>query len=136
MDAEINTAKDWLKDMTAELHFEDEMQTYRSARAVLQTVRDRLPVNEAVDFGSQLPIVLGGLYYHDWKPAHKPEKFDKKDEFYSKVNERLSDSDINPEHATNGVLKTLEKRITTGEIKDVIGNFPKDLAALFPKENS
>ncbi len=43
-------------------------------KAVLQTLRDRITVNEAADFAAQLPTIVRGLYFEEWHPAVTPHK--------------------------------------------------------------
>ena len=50
----------------------DKNDGYKALRAVLQTLRDQLPVNEAVHFASQLPLLLRGLLFEEWRPANVP----------------------------------------------------------------
>jgi len=48
----------WINDLDASLGWENKSRSYRLLRTVLQTLRDWLPVNEAVDLGAQLPTLL------------------------------------------------------------------------------
>ncbi|MBD3264958.1 MAG: DUF2267 domain-containing protein [Candidatus Omnitrophica bacterium] len=133
LDHALNTAKQWLKDIQQELHYEDQTQVYRAVRAVLQSLRDRLPVNEAADLGSELPLVLAGVYYSGWHPANKPEKMESKEEFYNHVKQGLGNPELDPKHVTDGVLKAISKKISSGEMKDIRSNFPEKLLSIFPQ---
>ncbi|MFI8891646.1 DUF2267 domain-containing protein [Streptomyces paradoxus] len=35
---------------------------------MLHPLRDRLPVETAVQFGAQLPTLVRGVYYDGWRP--------------------------------------------------------------------
>ena len=47
---------------------------------MLHAVRDRLQVNDAVSLGAQLPELLRGAYYEQWRPAkqRRPIRPDRK----------------------------------------------------------
>jgi uncharacterized protein (DUF2267 family) len=47
-------------------------QSYAALRAIMHALRDRLTVNEAVQLGAQLPILLRGVYYDGWAPSKAP----------------------------------------------------------------
>jgi len=47
-DRTLQTSNDWLKDVMLELNFADRHKTYLAFKGVVYTLRDRLPVNEAV----------------------------------------------------------------------------------------
>jgi CBS domain-containing protein/uncharacterized protein (DUF2267 family) len=64
--------KDWKPSSWARLaervHLE-KSNAYCALRAALQTVRDRLPVDNAVHFGAQPPLLIQGLYGEGWEPS-------------------------------------------------------------------
>jgi uncharacterized protein (DUF2267 family) len=97
-------------------------------------LRDRLTVEEAAHLGAQLPMLIRGLYYEGWTPAGKPDKTRSKDEFLAPIREQFrGDAEVDPERVARAVFKVLARRVTEGEIKDVKGLFPKELAALWPE---
>ena len=95
-------------------------------RAVLHTMRDRLPVKECAEFSAQLPMMIIGLYYSGWTPVGKPEKLRSMDEFLEKVGEQLPQG-TDPLRVTRGIIRVLERHVTPGELKDVRRNFPEKL---------
>lgn len=133
LDHAVHKAREWIQDVQQELHYEEPAQAYRATRAVLQTVRDRLPVNEASDFGAQLPMVIAGVYYSGWHPADKPLKLKTLDEFYDHVHQRMDDEGLDPRHATRGVLKAIGHNMTPGELENVRNNLPDSLKGVIPE---
>ena len=66
-----------LDEIMFELGIESKRQAYTALRAVLQTLRDRLTPQEALDLGSQLPMLVKGFYYDGWKPFSTPVKMNR-----------------------------------------------------------
>lgn len=46
-------------------------QGFTIVRSVLQALRDRLTVEEAAEFASQLPQLIRGIYYEESDPARR-----------------------------------------------------------------
>ncbi len=130
-DSSIITTKEWLEDIKNEMSLDDQEQAVEVTRAVLHTIRDRLTVNEAADFAAQLPMLLQGLYYHEWTPAGKPEKIRSREEFLAKVSDRFMGR-YSPEEAIKSVFNVLENRMSHGQIEDVKNNLPPEIRELIP----
>lgn len=131
-DHSLATTREWLDDVKEELGLRDQEQAFEATRAVLHTLRDRLTVEEATDFAAQLPMLLQGLYYHEWTPTNKPDKVRDREEFLNKIAERLMGK-YPPEDAARAVFRVLTRRMTEGEINDVKGSLPDEIANLWPE---
>ena len=133
-DATLQKTKEWMYEVNKELGWGGEPQAYHCLRAVLHTLRDRIPVEEAVQLGDQLPLLLKGIYYEGWKPRSVPLKLHQED-FYALVAQRLAEGskEIDPEEATAAVLRVLSRHVSAGEIDDVKATLPKDIVALWPR---
>lgn len=124
----------WLNELTETGVFEDQDQAYSGLRAVLQALRDRLTVDEAVHLASELPMVVRGFYYEGWKPASMPVKIDSPAEFDELIRHHLSQgSNIDPRAATRAVFGLLNDRISAGEIAHVREMLPDEIRALWPE---
>ena len=124
--------KEWLHEIQDELGWENENMVYIATRAVIQTLRDRLPVEEAVELADELPMVMKGMYYEGYKATGKPEKIKNREEFFQKVQEKSPRRPIKTEEATKAVFNTLERKLgKAGEIRQVRHNLPKDLQNLW-----
>jgi uncharacterized protein (DUF2267 family) len=133
-DTTLHKTHIWLNEITEELHWEDRARGYKALRAGLHALRDRLTVEEAAHLGAQLPMLIRGLYYEGWTPAGKPHKTQGKDEFLAPIREQFrGDAEIDPERVARAVFKVLAKRVTEGEIEDVKGMLPNELAELWPE---
>ncbi len=134
IDKSTQKTKEWLHDMQNELGWDDENEVYVSFKAVIQTLRDRLPIDEAIEFGDELPMVMKGIYYDGYSPRRKPEKIKNQTQFFEKVQEKSPRRDIKAEEATIGVFSILQRKLSGGgEIDKVKHSLPKDLQRLWEK---
>lgn len=130
----VHTTNGWLEELTRELSLEGHEQSYHVLRVVLHSLRDRLTVEEAVELGAQLPMLVRGLYYEGWTPKGKPVKERTRDAFLTHIANGLkANPEIYPEAAAWGVFKLLEKHVSAGEIIDVQAVLPAGVRALWPR---
>ena len=122
----------WLKEISDLLHWDDHQKAYHGLRAVLHTLRDRLPVPEAVHLGAQLPMLIRGFYYDEWKPASKPVKFKTAQEFYDGVKKNFTaDQNVNPMRVTRAVLQVMTRNLSPGELEKLRAIFPPHLREIW-----
>ena len=128
LDKSTQKTKEWLHEFQDELGWENENMTYIAFRSVIQTLRDRLPVEEAVELGDELPMVMKGMYYEGYRATGKPEKIKNREEFFEKVQEKSSKKPINTQQATSATFSLLQRKLGGGgEIKQVKDNLHKDI---------
>ncbi len=133
-DATIHKTNAWLSEIMAQLDTNDRHEAYHALRAVLHVLRDRLTVEEVVQFGAQLPMLIRGFYYEGWNPAGKPLKWNK-EEFLSSVRESFRGASApDSEKITRIVLTVLTHHVSEGEVKNVKNILPKALRELWPRE--
>ncbi|MFO7915343.1 MAG: DUF2267 domain-containing protein [Candidatus Krumholzibacteriales bacterium] len=132
LDRSVIETREWLKEVKEELLYDDEQDAYQVIRAVLHALRDRLSVQQAADLAAQMPMVLSGLYYEGWHPAGKPEKIRSAEEFRSRVAGGLpEDKKDKAGVAIKAVFKTMEGRISRGEMEDMKSILPDDFKEFF-----
>lgn len=129
----VQQAQEWLKELRDEQDLADEATAYSVLRAVLHQLRDRLSVEEAVDLGAQLPLIVRGIYYEGWRPSRAPEKVRTKRRFLDELTMKLLPHQIAPEPATRDVFGLLAHHCDPGEIADVIAQLPADIKELWPE---
>lgn len=130
-DSSLETTLEWLRDVQDQMGLDDEERAFRVLRAVLHTLRDRLTVEEAAQFAAQLPMLLQGVYYHEWTPRGKPLKIRNRQEFLDRVADELM-HEHDPAEACRAVFTVLERRMAGGEIDDVKSILPEPIRELWP----
>ena len=134
LDKSVQTTNIWLDEIMEEIG-PDRRVAWHSLRAVLHALRDRLPLDQAAHLGAQLPIVIRGLYYDQWHPAGKPEKWRTQDEFVARLNEELSDTrPTDPCDATRAVFRTISNHVSPGQVDKVRQSLPEDIRRLWPED--
>jgi uncharacterized protein (DUF2267 family) len=122
----------WLKEIMDDLG-PDRQRAYHALRAVLHTLRDRLTVEEAAHLSAQLPLLVRGIYFEGWHPAHKPTRERSQEDFLEQVSARLQGIEpINSEAATRSVFKVIKENVTDTEVAHVRDMLPKQIQTLFP----
>lgn len=132
-DITLEKTHQFINDVAGELKIEDKHIAFIGVKAVLHTLRDRIPLEEAAQLGSQLSPLLAGFYYQGWKPAATPTKERSITAFLDKVRENLPEGHYPTEieTLTRSVFATLSQWVTKGEIDDVINMLPEDVQSLW-----
>ena len=107
-------------------------QSYAALRAVLHALRDRLSVEETAQLGAQLPMLIRGIYYAEWKPSRVPQRLNR-EEFLQRIRQQFPyEIEGGIENLERTVLRALRRYITDGEWDDIKATLPKDLATALP----
>jgi uncharacterized protein (DUF2267 family) len=128
----VHVTHTWINELDELLGWSNKSRSYRLLRSVLQALRDWLPVNEAADFAAQLPNLLRGVYYEQWRPATTPVKPRSKSDFLGRIDHAfVGDPILHTEDAVRITFRFLSTKIAAGEIADVKHALPADLRALW-----
>lgn len=133
-DKALSKSNVWLSELSNELGWANAPLTLLALRAVLHALRDRLPPDEAVELSAQMPLIIRGVYFDGWDPSATPVKARTKEEFLALVRTGLqrASRDLDPERITRAVFKLIAERVSEGEIRDVRGTLPVEIAELWP----
>jgi uncharacterized protein (DUF2267 family) len=124
----------WLNELDEQLGWNNKPRAYRLLKATLHVLRDWLPLNEMADFGAQLPALLRGAYYEQWRPALAPVKKRTKEALLARVDESFKKDPLpHTGQAVMAVFELLSRKITAGEIADVRNLLPADVKTLWPE---
>lgn len=134
IDRTVHATNGWIHDINERLGWDNRAKSYRLLRAVLHALRDWLPIGEGANLSAQLPTLLRGVYYEQWRPSTVPTKERDKNTFVARIESAMKPDMLDdPEAAIGAVLAILAQKTTSGEIQDVRNALPKDLRALWPE---
>lgn len=122
----------WLDEVMLATGHMEERHAYMVLRSVLHVLRDRLTVDEAVNLGAQLPMLVRGFYYEGWRPAGRPLKHRHKAEFLGLVAQEypgVGQDEL--ESAVRAVFQVLSHHISAGEVQHVRNQLPVQLRELW-----
>jgi len=136
LESTIQKTHEWLKEIADGLGFLNQKAAYAALRATLHALRDRLPLQNAAQFGAQLPMVIRGAYYEGWSPLAEPSKVRHKQEFLDTVGSELKAHDElrDYERVARIVLGTIARHLSPGETEKVLRTLPKEIRELWLQE--
>lgn len=131
----LQRAQEWVRELTEITGRKDEEKAWEMMRGVLRVLRDRITVAQTAHLSAQLPMVIRGMYFENWRPADQPVKLRKQEEFVEAVAEELSmHPEIDPPQAIDGVFRMLNNRISHGELEKVRKMLPPEIRDLWPED--
>jgi uncharacterized protein (DUF2267 family) len=131
-DHAIHSANTWLKDLMVELDWEDRHRAYHALRAVLHTLRDRLPPNSVLHLSAQMPMLVRGIFLEGWRLVDNPVLERSEEEFVEHVAEAFSmDFSVDPRDIVVGVFNVLAKHVSAGEIENIKATLPAGIRKLW-----
>jgi uncharacterized protein (DUF2267 family) len=128
-------ANRWLDELGGELGWPDRYDAYIALRAVLKCIRDALPLDEVIDLGAQLPMIVRGFYYEGWtgprdcgEPAEDPAGY------LERVRDELAEAFLpaDGEVVTRAVFRVMARRVSDGEMAHIAHRLPPPLRRLWP----
>jgi uncharacterized protein (DUF2267 family) len=131
-DKTVQTTNIWLDDIMAELG-PDRHVAWHVLGAVLRTLRDRLPIELTAHLSAELPILVRGAYYDQWRPHEEPVKLRTREEFLERIEQGLKGTrPVNPAAAAKVVFQVLNRHLAAGLIEKARGALPEPLRELWP----
>jgi uncharacterized protein (DUF2267 family) len=134
LDRAVTNAVEIIDEVQDELGWESKDKTYQATKAVLQSVRDRLQIEEVIHLSANLPLILKGMMMDGYTLKNKPERIRDLEGFLELVQanyDATMHDIINPEDATITVLNVLNDHIGGGELCKVAANMSAPIQRLF-----
>jgi uncharacterized protein (DUF2267 family) len=109
-------------------------KTARILKGVLHTIRDRMPLIEAMDALAQMPLFMKGIFVDQWKYHEKTEKIRSKQQFNEAVRQRpeiveFSDfpNDEDVINTTRDLISLMSEHIDEGQMHHIKANMPGEM---------
>ena len=134
----LGHTREWIDDLMQVMDTDDEAKACYCFRHTVHALRDHLSVEEGAHLAAQLPILLRGLFYENWRPSRTPPPDRTLRGFLDDIAEHLPTnlSLEEVEAIVRDVFYFLCGRISPGEIRDVVNSLPKALRGLWPRDMS
>lgn len=136
IESTVQQTNQWLHALTDAPTIADDHRAYAVLRAVLHRLRDRMIPDEAVQFGAQLPTLVRGVYYENWKPGATPTRDRDRESFLEALREGLdAHPEVDPQQAFVQVWSLLWDNVDRGALEHVLGMLPREVQDLLRKES-
>jgi len=123
----------WLDEIIEDLGT-DRQTAWRVLGAVLRALRDRLPPGLSAHLSAELPLLVRGAYFEQWRPGEETLKLRSLAEFLERVSTGLAHGKpIGSLDATRAVFAVLGRHLDPGQVEKVSHALPGDLRAFWPK---
>lgn len=130
-DRTIHLTNTWLDEMMTTLPH-DRQLAWHALATVLRTIRDRIPVNLAAHFGAQLPLLVRGVYYDQWRPSEVPKDWRSAAEFLGIISAELSSlRPIGAGDAAQATFRVLNHHLDPNQVEKVRHALPEEVRDLW-----
>jgi uncharacterized protein (DUF2267 family) len=130
-DKTLQTTHIWLNEICDRIG-PDKQVAWKVLSTVLHKLRDRIPVELSAHLGSQLPLLVRGVYYDQYEPGRQPTACNTPDQFTAEVAEWLSDiRPVDPDEAIRAVFAVLTRHVSEGQVTKVRNALPKGIRMLW-----
>ncbi|MDP1731006.1 MAG: DUF2267 domain-containing protein [Devosia sp.] len=101
---------------------------------VLHAIRDRIPEGLAAHLGAQLPLLIRGLYYDQWRAGQELRKWRSLDEFTGVIGADFRGIEtVDAVAAARAVFQVLNHHVDPGQVGNVRAAMPEEVRALWPE---
>ena len=123
----------WVEEVKDELGWEDSHDALRALRAALHALRDRLSVDQGAHLAAQFPLLVRGLFYESWVPAHTSMRERHLPGFLSHIAEDFKQyaGNVDPEDVARSVFTVLARHVSSGAVEHVTASLPQEIRDLW-----
>ena len=134
LETSLQVTNDWLREVGTALGV-DRQHSLHALRAVLTTLRDRLPARQSARLAAELPLLVRGLFYESYQPDDVPLPLRTQEEFVTLVARRFGNiGPVSPRAASINVLRVLRHHLSYPLLETVKDSLPTEIRALFRTE--
>jgi uncharacterized protein (DUF2267 family) len=133
IDHTVQLTHEWINELCERLDWDSHRDALRLLRATLRQIRDHLGHDEVAQFSAQMPLLVRGMFFEGWTPAHTPIQNRNADHFLSAISAQVGDvAGWRGADDIVAVFKTLNTKISAGEIADIKASLPKAIRQMWP----
>jgi uncharacterized protein (DUF2267 family) len=134
-DKTLQITNTWLDEIMQKMG-PDRQVAWHILRAVLHALRDRLPPGLMAHLGAQLPLLVRGVYYDQWRAGDEQQlKLRNRDEFLERVGDGLKGiRPVNVQDAVQVVFQVLNHHVEPGQVQKVREALPEAVRELWPAQ--
>ena len=131
-DKTIQTTHIWLDEIIEDLGT-DRHTAWHVLGAVMRSLRDRLPSGLSAHLSAELPLLVRGSYFDQWRPGQEDLKLRSLAGFLERVSDGLAGmKPIGSVDAARTVFAVLERHLDHGQAEKVRQSLPEEIRALWP----
>jgi uncharacterized protein (DUF2267 family) len=118
----------WLDEIMGELAI-GRRPAWHVLGTVLRAIRDRVPLELGANFSAQLPLLVRGAYYDQFRPSDIPTPLRRWNDFLALLALGMVDigPPVSPSRAAEAVFAVLSRHIDRGEIAKLQQALPQDV---------
>ncbi|MRU16120.1 DUF2267 domain-containing protein [Roseovarius sp. A21] len=132
IDHTVQLTHEWINELAAKLGWGDRRQVLMLMRTTLAGLRDMLGPNEAAQLSAQLPLLVRGLFFEGWQPAHSHERT--REALVARIEANLGhDREYQGPEDISEVFRLLNGRVSEGEVRQARQSLPADIRDLWPE---
>ena len=132
IDHTVHLTHEWINELRERLDWDSSRDALRLLRVTLVRIRDHLGHEEMAQLSAQMPLLIRGMYYEGWRPAHTPVRDRSADHFVAAIEELVGDIlDWRGRRDIVSVFRLLDNRISEGEIREVKVGLPQPIRDLW-----
>jgi uncharacterized protein (DUF2267 family) len=128
----------WLEETPLSLP-RDKHAAWHALGVVLRAVRNRVPPELAAHLGAQLPLLIRGIYYDQWRPSETPKRWRTAEEFLAVIAADLGSLGVvtldDAADTADAVFRTLNHHVDPGQVAKIRHALPEEIRALWPENN-
>lgn len=139
LEKHFHEANEYINELSQQLgHPGEEQRVMMIWRAVMHSIRDRIPMAESLHLISQLPLILKGLYVDQWTYDRTPPKTYETVEEMTRSVEALQarygeeefDWNLSTEEIISITINSLRKYASDGQLDHIKSQMPGEVKEL------
>ena len=133
IDHTVQLTHEWINEVRDRLGWSSSRGAMRLLRVTLVQLRDHLGHDETAQLSAQMPLLIRGMFFEGWQPAHTPVRDRKAEHFVTAIEKQVEAVlDWRGPRDIEAVFRTLDNRISEGEIRDVKAGLPQAIRDMWP----